>query len=138
MKIARTWSDDSVQILFTRFAIDIEYLPQYTLIYGAYSYVAATLTRLLYRVIQIRFGKEMFKEYEGEYKVIKLRYKLTKLVRNIEYLGGLQIIFIFFASLFHSLEILVLAYFLINDTMWPRIQSGLLSLWDILTNIFSC
>jgi len=114
------WPEHSVQALLGEFGIGIHYLPVYTLILGVISSIAATLIRLLHRIIQDIFGGEMFQEYEIGYnnpKDIGLIIRLIKFVRKFERLGGFQIIIVFLASLFGYLEIAILLYFLLNVGM---------------------
>lgn len=111
------YPDNSAQALFQALGVKVQYLPQYTLIFAAYSSAAATLSRLLHRIIQIRFGKEMFKEDEGRFEKLSLGGKLLRFIRNVENLGGFQIVFIFMASLLRCMEVLVLFYFLLNLAM---------------------
>lgn len=112
--------ENSAQELFYKLGINLPHLSVYILICGACSSVAAILIRLLHQTIHEFFGSEMFTEYECRCKDTgdsKLSVKLIRFARNFERLGSLQIIIIFMASLFRCMELVVLAYFILNCGM---------------------
>jgi len=97
--------------------MQFDYLPAYTLILSAYSSVATILCRLLHKVIQIRFGRIMFKEVNLKVQQLSLRKIIIHFIQNIERLGGMQIIIIFITSIIGCLEITIFFYFLLNIIM---------------------
>lgn len=106
--------EHSLERLFERAGIDLHYLPIHSLIFGAYSSLSATLNRLVYRISQIRFGKEIFKEYEAGFGGLSLTNKIIWIIRDIEYFGGFQIPLIFLGAVSGCLEFVVLFYFVVN------------------------
>jgi len=95
----------------------ISYLTEYILIISAYSSISTILCRLLQKVIQIRFDKEIFKETQMELNQLNMKNKVIKIARNIEQLGGLQIIIILLSSIIGFMELTVVFYFFINIIM---------------------
>ena len=88
--------------------------PEYLLIVGGFCSISMVLSRLINRIIILRFGEESVKA-DGSAGSNKILFNsMVSVFRNIESLGGFQIPFIFLASIFRLLWLLVIFYFLIS------------------------
>jgi hypothetical protein len=91
--------------------------PYFILILAAFSSGSAILVRLILKVVQVRFGKENADYDKADFKGASLAAKFIRVVKEVENLGGFQILLVFFGAVFHFLECLVLFYFVLNVSL---------------------
>ena len=111
------YPDGSLNLLVDLVGIEMQKIQVIILIASALSSIAAIHIRLLHACVQDTFGDKTFHEYEYDFdKKVKINFftKGVRVIRNLEYLGGFQILIMFLASIFNLLEIGVLFYFFLN------------------------
>ena len=92
----------------------------WVLILGAFSSVLCTLSRLVNSTIQIRFGSSLLQN--GPSAVAERGQAMT-IIKNLENIGGLQIVGIVLFSLLGLLDVLVIFYFLLNAVCFGGVMT---------------
>ena len=103
---------------------DASYLPVYSLIIGAYSSLAMIFFRLTARIIEARFGINLkavedqadsaSRSMEFSLRKSSLKKMARRLIKNVESIGGLQLVLLLFAAIVGCLEIFLAFYLLVS------------------------
>lgn len=106
--------EGSITIIDSYAGLSFSLHPEYFLIIGGFGSISTILSRLINRIIIIRFGVTPTKSVGIAGTDKFLFNNMVSVFRNIESFGGFQIPLIFLASIFNLLSLLVIFYFLIS------------------------